>query len=321
MYYEKPLALTVENAKAVREVVRQSGVVFQFGAQQRSSQYFRFACELVRNGKIGQLQKVVIGSSGGDRPLPPEIPADPPPGFDWDMWLGPAPWVPYSELRTSVYWLRVSDYGLGNLDGGWGIHDIDIAQWVNNSDHTTPVAVEGTGTLYNDMRDTINFYDIEVTYANSVKIHFMNLATALSRYPQFPRGASNSVVLIGSEGHIWVSRQGLKTYPESLMRTVIGPNDQRVIHSLDHKRNFLDAIRTGQPNVSPIEVAAHDEMICQMCDTAVRLKRKLHWDPVKEEFIGDEQANRRLSKPMRSPWRIQIPESLDRVTPLSASRG
>jgi predicted dehydrogenase len=308
MYYEKPLALTVDIAKSIRDVVRRSGIVFQFGTQQRSSQYFRFACELVRNGKIGQLQRVVIGSSGGDRRVEPERPTNPPLGFDWDMWLGPAPWVPYSDLRASIIWLRISDYGLGNLAGGWGIHDLDIAQWVNNSDHTTPVSVEGTGTLYDDIRDTVNFYDIEHTYANGAKIHFMNLAAALARYPQFPRGAANSVVLIGSEGWIWVSRQGMKTQPESLMQTIIGPNDQRVIHSPDHKRNFLDAVRTGQPNVSPIEVAAHDEMIAQMSDIAVRLKRKLYWDPAKEEFVNDEQANRRLSKPMRSPWRVEIPQ-------------
>jgi predicted dehydrogenase len=326
MYYEKPCALTVENAKAIRAAVKQSGVVFQFGAQQRSSQYFRFACELVRNGKIGQLKTVAIASSGGGARLQPEVPKDPPPGFDWDLWLGPAPWVPYSDLRTSVYWLRISDYGLGNLAGGWGIHDLDIAQWVNNSDDTTPISVEGTGTLYDDIRDTVATYDIEHTYANGVKIKFMDGATARRQFNQF--GPGNSDVLIGTEGWIWVSRDGIKTQPESLMRTIIGPNDKQVISGLDysleaiqagnpalhaaapsdHRTNFLDAIRTGRPNVSPVDVAAHDEMIAQMADIAVRLKRKLHWDPIKEEFINDEQANRRLAKPARGPWRLEVPD-------------
>jgi hypothetical protein len=97
------------------------------------------------------------------------------------------------------------------------------------------------------------------------------------------------------------------------MRTVIGPNDQRVIFSADHRTNFLDAIRTGRKNVSTVDVAAHDEMIAQMGDIAVRLKRKLRWDPVKEEFIGDEQANRRLSKPARSPWRLEVPDSFPKA--------
>jgi len=128
----------------------------------------------------------------------------------------------------------------------------------------------------------------------------------MQRYPQQwgGSGSLNGVVLIGSEGHIWVSREGLKTHPESLARSVIGPNEQHVIRSNDHERNFFDAIRTGAPTISPIEAAAHDEMICQMGDIAVRLQRKLIWDPLKEEFIDDPQANRRLSRPRRGRWTV-----------------
>ena len=104
---------------------------------------------LVRNGRIGHLQKVVIGCSGPTQSeAMPEVPADPPPGFDWEMWLGPAQWAPYSDARVSVLWLAIYDYGLGCIGGVWGVHDIDIAQWANNSDHTTPVSVEGTGTIF-----------------------------------------------------------------------------------------------------------------------------------------------------------------------------
>jgi len=306
IYCEKPLSLTVADAKAVREAVRRSGVVFQFGTQQRSTAYFRTACELVRNGRIGPLQKIVIGCSGPSGRREIEKPAPVPAGFDWDLWLGPAQWAPYSDLRASIIWLAIYDYGLGSIGGSWGVHDIDIAQWVNNSDHTTPVSVEGTGTLYDDIRDTIATWEIEYTYANGVKIHFLNRSAAIERYARYWTGTGNSVVLIGSEGWIWVSREGIKCHPDAVTRAVIGPNDKRVIFSNDHKRNFLDAIRTGQPTISPIEVAARDEMMCQMGDIAVRLTRKLRWDPVKEEFIGDAQANRRLSRPMRSPWRTIV---------------
>jgi predicted dehydrogenase len=309
IYCEKPLALTVAEAKAVRDAVLRSGVTFQFGTQQRSSAYFRDACELVRAGKIGQLQKIVIGCSGpgGSRQI--EQPGRVPAGFDWDMWLGPAPWVPYSELRASLIWLAIYDYGLGSIGGSWGVHDVDIAQWVNNSDHTTPISVEGTGTLYDDIRDTIATWEMEYVYAHGVKIHFLNRSAAIKQYAQYWTGAGNSVVLIGSEGWIWVSREGIKSHPESVLRAGVGPNDPRVIFSNDHKRNFLDAIRTGKPTISPIDVAARDEMICQMGDIAVRLERKLRWDPIKEEFIGDALANRRLSRPMRSPWRIAASET------------
>ena len=311
IYCEKPLSLTVEDAKAVREVVRRSGVVFQFGTQQRSSANFRTACELVRNGKIGELQKIVIGCSGPSGRREMEQPVPVPPGFDWDMWLGPSPWVPYSDMRASVTWLAIYDYGLGSIGGSWGVHDIDIAQWVNNADHTAPVSVEGTGTLYDDVRDTVATWEIEYVYANGVKIHFLNRAAAMERYAKQWTGTGNSVVLIGSDGWIWVSREGINSHPESVVRTPIGPNDQRVIFSNDHKRNFLDAIRTGQQTISPIEVAARDEMICQMGDIAVRLERKLQWDPVKEEFTGDPQANRRLSRPRRSPWRVDAPSRIE----------
>jgi hypothetical protein len=310
IYYEKPCALTGEGAKAVRDVVKKSGIVFQFGAQQRSSFYFRNACEMVRNGRIGQLKTIAIGSSGGGGRQQQEVPEPVPAGFDWDMWLGPAPYVPYSKLRTSVIWLRIADYGLGNLAGGWGIHDIDIAQWVNNADNTLPVTTEGTGTLYDDIRDTIANYDIEHTYANGVKINFMDGAQAHRKYPQF--GPGNSDLLIGTEGWIWVSRQGMKTYPESLMKTTIGPNEIHVIRSSDHRGNFINAIRTGEPNVSPVDIAWRAEMICQAGDIAVRLKRKLNWDIEKAVFIDDEQANKRLSKPMRSPWRFEAPDAAEK---------
>jgi predicted dehydrogenase len=307
IYCEKPLSLTVADAKAVRGAVRQSGVVFQFGTQQRSTAYFRNACELVRNGRIGQLQKIVIGCSGPSGRREVEQPAPVPEGFDWNLWLGPSPWAPYSDVRASVIWLAIYDYGLGSIGGSWGVHDIDIAQWVNKSDHTMPISVEGTGTLYDDVRDTIATWEMEYVYANGVKIHFLNRSAAIERYAKHWTGNGNSVVLIGSEGWIWVSREGIKSHPESVVKAVIGPNEERVIFSNDHKRNFLDAIRTGRPTISPIDVAARDEMMCQMGDIAVRLERKLQWDPVKEEFIGDPQANRRLSRPMRSPWRIDAP--------------
>ena len=167
--------------------------------------------------------------------------------------------------------------------------------------------VEGTGTIYeNDIRDTICTWDIEYTYANGVKINLMDRAAAMRRYRQHWGGVGslNGVILLGTEGWIWVSREGIQTQPDSLVRTVIGPNDQRVIHSNDHERNFLEAIRTGRPTISPIEAAAHDEMICQMGDIAVRLNRKLRWNPLKEEFTDDPQANRRLSRPHRSPWSV-----------------
>jgi len=146
----------------------------------------------------------------------------------------------------------------------------------------------------------------------------MDLVTARKRYWQFQfgesvKGVSVGLILFGTEGWIWVSRVGIRTQPESLVRVLIGPNDKRVMRSDDHKSNLLDRIRTGQPNVCPVEVGVHDEMICQMGDIAARLKRKLEWDPVKEKFVNDDLANRRLSRVMRSPWRLDIPGAPGKV--------
>ena len=322
IFCQKPLALTVEESKAIRGAVQHYGVSFQLGAQQRSSAIFRNAVELVRNGKIGQLQTIAIGSAGGGQTalplglgftkMPAEKPAEVPPGVDWDLWLGPSPWAPYSDLRITRTWMSISDYGLGAIGGEYGVHDIDIGQWANNSDDTTPISVEGTGEPYHDIRDTLTTYEIEYRYANGVRMSLMDLVTARKRHFQFQfgesvRGVSVGLILLGTEGWIWVSRVGMRTHPESLMRTVLGPNDIHVYRSDDHPQNLLDSIRTGQPTVCPVEVGTHDEMICQMGDIAVRMGRKLQWDPVKEMFVNDDAANRKLSRVMRSPWRLEVP--------------
>jgi hypothetical protein len=311
MYCEKPMARTVEEAIAVRAAVNRAGVVFQLGTQQRSTYYFRHACELVRNGRIGQLQTIAMASAGGySTALPPEVPKEVPPGVDWDMWLGPAPWAPYSDLRIGLNWLEINDYGLGLMGGSWGIHEYDIAQWVNNADHTGPITVEGTAEYFQDLRDTASRYDIEFVYANGVRAHMMDLRTARTRFNHFQQGGAEQRgfgdVLIGTEGWIFVSRESVYTQPESLMRTVIGPNEIRV-RSNEHKRNFLDAVRTGRQPISHIEAAVRGETMCQMGDIATRLKRKLRWDPEQELFPNDAQANARLSRPMRAPWRLETP--------------
>ncbi|MDP2898810.1 MAG: Gfo/Idh/MocA family oxidoreductase [bacterium] len=305
MYYEKPMSLTVAEAKAVREAVNRYGVVFQFGTQQRSSHDYRHTCELVRNGRIGRLETIMIGSApSGYSPIPDQAPQPVPPGFDYDMWLGPAPWAPYCDVRVSNIWMFISDYGLGCLDGAWGIHDVDIAQWVNDCDASGPIEVEGAGKFYEDIRDAAYSWEVEHKYANGVRLIHMDLGTARSRAKEFHVRDTMASVMYGTEGWIYVSREGMQTHPESLMQTVFGPNDIRVIKSDNHQRNFLDAIKTAQPTISPVEAAAGAETVCQQAHIAMKLGRKLRWDPVREVFIDDDEANRMLSKAMRSPWHL-----------------
>lgn len=306
IYCEKPLGLTVAEAKAVRENVRRYGVVFQIGTQQRSSFNYRQACELARNGRIGQLTTIMIGSVAPGLRRLDEKTQPVPPGVDWDLWLGPAPWAPYSELRMSINaWLFISDYGLGCLDGAWGIHDVDIAQWVNDSDHTGPVEVEATGKFFGDIRDTAYEWTAEHRYANGVRLIHMDMVTALKRAPEFGAIPTNGAsVIYGTEGWIFVSRQGIVTSNPALAGAKFKPGERRVIFSNDHRRDFLDAIKTGAEPIAPIEAAVRGLEVVQQADIAMRTGRKLRWDPVAEEFAGDAEANRRLSRAMRSPWRL-----------------
>ena len=306
MYCEKPLALSIAEAKAVRRAVTDAGVSFQFGTQQRSSFYYRHAVELIRNGRIGELKTMMIGTVHGPNDKLFGTPKNPPPGFDYDLWLGPSPWAPYSDMRVSIAaWLFISDYGLGCMDGAWGIHDVDIAQWVNDADRTGPIEVEGECSFYRDIRDTPYEWTVEQKYANGVNLIHMDMVTAKKRAPQFNSLPSNGAsVFFGSSGWIYVSREGLVTNPPGLAAETIGPNEKQVIRSDDHKRNLLNAIRTGQQTICGVEGAVRAQTVVQQEYIAMNLKRKLRWDPVREEFPGDPEANRWLSRPMRSPWRI-----------------
>jgi predicted dehydrogenase len=307
MYCEKPLSVTLAEGWALREAVKKYGVVFQFGTQQRSSHNYRLTAELVRNGYIGDVKTIMIGSAGGGppKPEPPETLKEPPPGFDYDRWLGPAPYVPYSDVRVSRTWMFIRDYGLGCLGGAWGIHDVDAAQFFLDTDDAPPLEIEGRARYYEDIRDVPYSWTVEQKYANGVNVIHMDLVTAKARAKQFEFGGMASLVT-GSKGWIWVSRQRVRTEPESLEQTVISDQEKRVIFSDDHKRNFLDAIRKRQQPISTLVSAVHAETSCQQADIAMQLQRKLRWDPKAERFIDDEQANRMLSRASRAPWTYTI---------------
>jgi len=317
VYLEKPMSLSVNEDIMLRREVHRHQRVFQFGTQQRSSYEFRFVCELVRNGRIGKLQRIVVSSpASGVIPNQPTQPV--PEGLDYDMWLGPAPWTPYSFHRCRPYipsigqswWYWISDYSLGFISG-WGVHHVDIAQWGNGTDRTGPVEIAGTGTFPKDgMTDTATRWDVELTYGNGVKMLFQDLYTSVTRFAQFqpfypgqPRH-DHGVLFEGTEGWAVVSRGYMDTEPKSLLKSVIGPDEIRLYDSKEHHRNLLDCIKTRSETICPIDVASRSDIVCQISDIAIRLGRKLRWDPDKERFVNDQEANRYLSRPMRSPWHL-----------------
>jgi hypothetical protein len=303
MYYEKPLSRSIRESKAIRDQVRKSGVVFQFGTQQRSDQRFRLACELVRNGKIGELQTIMIGSANYK-----QIPAQPvqtvPEGFDYDFWLGPAAWAPYTFERCTRNWTLLYDYSLGCVSGAWGIHHVDIAQWANDADATFPIEIEGTGTFPEQgFYDTAIAWEVEHKYANGVKLVHMDMPSALKRAPQF-KLFWMGMLFLGSEGWIYVAREFMDAEPKSLLKTVLGGNEKHLPQSVDHRRNFLDAIKNRKTTISPIQSAYHSDVVCHHDDLAMRLGRKLTWDVEKEEFVNDPEANSMMARSMRSPWHL-----------------
>jgi len=293
IYAQKPLAYTISEGRAIVDEVTKAGVVWQTGSQQRSDSRFRFACELVRNGRIGKVHTVKVGlpnnNSTKDRG---EEPSDVPEGFDYNMWLGPAPWKPYCPGRCHWNFRWISDYSGGQITD-WAGHHCDIAHWGMDTELSSPVEItqaEGvwpTGPLY----DTVENYRFVCKYAEGFT---MIVAGA------FPRG----VRFEGDKGWIFVRRGLIEAHPKSLLSSTIGHNEIHLYKSNDHYQNFLDCVRTRKKTAAPVDVAHHSIMVGHLGVTALKLRQDLKWNPQTERFIDNDGANRLLSRPMRSPWHL-----------------
>ncbi|HIE50554.1 MAG TPA: Gfo/Idh/MocA family oxidoreductase [Armatimonadetes bacterium] len=288
VYCEKPLTLTIAEGRALVNAVRRYGRVFQVGSQQRSASNFRFACELVRSGRIGKVHTVRTGfgygPQGGNAPD-----QEPPPGLDWNLWLGPAPWGPYNPDRCLYNFRWFWDYSGGKMTD-WGAHHNDIAQWGLGMDESGPVEIEGEGRFPTEGNyETAIWFRIEYTYANGVKLIC---------------GEGHGAKFEGTDGWVHVDRGFLRAYPEDLLHEPLGPNDVHLYRSPGHHQDWLNCIRSRQRPICDVEIGHRSVTVCHLGNIAIRTGRKLRWDPVKEQFIGDPEANRWLSKPYRAPWHL-----------------
>jgi hypothetical protein len=268
------------------KAVRRYGRVFQAGTHQRSSRSFRFACELVRNGYIGQVKTVTVGVGGPAEECNLPAGAAVPGYLDYDMWLGPAPWRPYHPDVVRG-WMAFRDYSGGEMTN-WGAHHFDIVQWGLGMDDSGPIEIIPP--------DGKNYRVLTYRYANDVTV---------TRDPEKLRrqtGRSNGVMFTGTEGKVAVWRYSLRTWPENLIRQKISPNEIHLYESKDHQADFLNSVRTRSKPGADIEINCRSVTVCHLGNIAYWLGRPLQWDPQKEQFINDEQANRMLSRPMRSPW-------------------
>lgn len=297
VYCEKPLSNTIAEGRALVECAKRRGAVFQHGTQLHSYPAVRRACELVRNGRLGKLKEIVIGSPPG-RATGVHQAMPVPEGFDYEMWLGPAPWTPFTTARVFHEgglpgWYFVSDYSQSGWIAGYGVHDIDIAQWAIGIERTNPVSIDGRGVYPREgLFDTVLTYRIEFEYANGLKLIMTDTG-------QNPHG----VKFVGENGWVF-TRYDIAAEPASLLREPIGPNEIHLYHSPDHARNFLDCVKSRAETITPPEIAHRATTTALLGGISCKLGRKLRWDPAREQVIGDADANRLLSGSMREPWRI-----------------
>ena len=289
---EKP-TLTVQEGRVLCETMKRYGRVFQWSTEDRSVYEYHRMCELVRNGRIGEVHTVRV-----ELPSGPHNPGDPTPlpvpeGLDYDMWLGSAPWAPYTKDKIHYHWRWILAYSGGQL-ADWGAHLLDGAQWGNNTEHTGPVEVDGKGVFGKEgLYDTAKEYRIEYKYDNGVKL-IVTSGTPSLRFE-------------GSEG--WIGNRGwrapLQANPKSVLDSVIGPNEIHLYTCrAGEQRNFLDCVKSRKECYFPPETGQRCFTIAHIGNISMLLGRKLRWDPDKERFINDEQANRMLSRSMRSPWHL-----------------
>jgi len=296
IYCEKPLCLTVAEGRAMVEAARRYNRVFQTGTQRRSSEPYRFICELIRNGRIGKFQRALVAIGANNKQAPPADwqPMPVPEWLDYEMWLGPAPWAPYHKDRC-LYTFRFGQDYSGGQTTNLGAHGIDIVQWANGTDETGPVEFEDLGGEFpsDGLFTTATKVHFRARYANGLELTCRTQEKELYRYE-----GSDGWIQMPTYSNDWTC------HPESLKTTVIGPDEIRLYKSNDHHRNFIDCIKSRRPTAALAEIGHRSTSICQLGNIAMRLGRKLHWDPAAERFTDSDEANAMLAKPLRSPWRL-----------------
>jgi predicted dehydrogenase len=313
VYCEKPLTLTIAEGQALVKVAKETGRIFQVGSQQRSDARFRLACELVRNGRIGKIKKVETRI--GANPQSPALPVVPPPeGLNWDFWLGPTPQVDYVYLKRGNHAFTNCHYEFRwwyQFSGGkmtdWGAHHNDIAQWGLDMDGSGPVEVEAKGTRPSKEPNSYTCHEhFTVTYRYANGTELVCADNQLKEAPD-PRGGGhdNGVLFLGEDGQwIFVNRGSISASDQKLIKEPLATDAKRLYQSNDHMGNFIDGVRSRKPCICTAEVGHRSVTVCHLGVIALRSGKKLKWDPVAERF-EDEEANKWLSRPMRSPWKLE----------------
>jgi len=290
VYVEKPMTLTIAEGQAMVEAERRYGAIVQVGSQQRSDSYFRKAAEIVRNGWIGEIKNVYI-HLGSFAPSPLSAEESIPAGFNYDKWLGPTPYEPYSANRVlgsfgggwRCYW----EYG-SRKNGDWGAHHFDITQWALGRDHTGPVKFVPKGY----QGEQYSYYE----YADGVRV-----------YRDHPETQGAMIRFVGTEGTVKVGRGGyLETTPTELKKRPLSSSETHLYPSNSHHSNWLESIRTRKSTICPASIGHRTASICQLVGIAERLNRPIKWDPQAEIIIGDPDAARWQDRPRRKGYELPV---------------
>lgn len=301
LYGEKPLTRWIDQGRRICDLVRQYNCVFQTGTQQRSSPHFRQACELAVAGYLGRVHTIRVGAPGGTS-YPAEPPCAPPPGFDYDLWTGPAPFLPFDTKRCE--WLAmymISHYCAGFITN-WGVHYLDIAGWGCPEVFDKKFEAEGSGELPADgMTDTWMSWHLELRWESGLKMDYSDDDNPNRHGCRFE----------GDEGWVHVNRDGIWAEPESLLTVQLKPQDTHLhvspLHGdpyTAHTADFFRSIRTRQNPVSPVESGHAASTLGNVSDIALRLGRKVTWDPQQQTFVDDDLANAMRDRALRSPWNM-----------------
>jgi predicted dehydrogenase len=298
IYGEKPLAHNWVEGKAICDAVQRYGRVWQTGSWQRSLADFRFACELVRNGRIGKVSKVEVGLPAGltdwDGLGHLVKPGPPPKTLDWERWLGPAPWTPYAAARVHKTWRWNYDTGGGSLMD-WVGHHVDIAHWGLGMDDSGPIAVEASGEPSpHPIWNTPPRWRVTARYAGDLTM------LIAGGYGDVRPGTR----WIGEDGWVWVDRSGIETFPRDLLNSKIGPDEVRLPVTQSHHRQFIDCVLSRGETLTPPRVALRSATPGYLGNIAMQTGRTIRWDPARQRILDDPAAERLLGRPPRSPWCI-----------------
>ena len=290
---EKP-TLTVAEGRYISDLVKKTGKVFQTSTEDRSLFIYHRLAEVVRNGRIGKLKEIKVTLPAGKR-FPNEKPENAPKDLDYNMWLGPAPEAPYTISRTKQqHWRHVWDYSGGKFSD-WGMHQLDTAQWANDTERTGPISISGKGTINEgSMYNTFVDYEIDYEYENGVKLNVKSGGTSIHFY--------------GSEG--WCGSKswdsGLEANKKSIVKDPI-PKDGLHLYTCKggEHRNFLDCVKSRNEPYFPAEIGHRCATLCHLGNISMRLNQKLQWDPKTEKIGNSKEASSMLSRKMRKPWDLQ----------------